>query len=181
VAQIADIMKDRVLDRYYSGVWAADTVRGLLWARRSAFLKVFTGNQGYQTPSWSWAAVDGEIYFPVLEGDLKQSPISNNVAKFQWMGEGHLDIVARSNMMTQETIRSPVSRVIFDQVEDKDLWNGGADFTFCLMTKCLLNFRRDWVGLILKDGTDFSRRVGFALLIDEDVARFGPPRRFSLR
>jgi hypothetical protein len=178
VAPIADILKDRVLDRYYSGIWAADTARGLLWARRSAFLKVFSGSQ---TPSWSWAAVDGEIYFPALEGDLKQSPISSNVAKFQWLDVGHLDVVARSNMMTRETTRSPPSRVFFDQLADDHLWNGGAEFTFCLITKCLLNFRKDWVGLILKDVADFRTRVGFALLIDEDVARFGPPHRFSLR
>lgn len=72
MARVADIMKGRVLDRYYSGVWAADTVRGLLWARCSAFLKASGANQA---PSWSWAAVNGEIYFPALECDLKQSPI----------------------------------------------------------------------------------------------------------
>lgn len=103
------------------------------------------------------------------------------MAKLEWLGEDRLDIVPRSKMMARQTIRSPASRIFFDQVEDDHLWNGGADFTFCVMTKCLLNFRKDWVGLILMDGIDFSTRIGFALLGDEDVACFGPARRFFLK
>lgn len=61
VAGLAKSMHDRTpqLDIYYAGIWKADFVRGLLWRARK--LGCLSQPPSYRAPSWSWAALEGEI------------------------------------------------------------------------------------------------------------------------
>lgn len=61
VAGLAKSMRNRApqLGIYYAGIWKADFVRGLLWRARK--LGCLSQPSSYRAPSWSWAALDGEI------------------------------------------------------------------------------------------------------------------------
>jgi hypothetical protein len=61
VAGLAKAMHNRTpqLDVYYAGIWKSDFVRGLLW--RAQKLGGLSQPASFRAPSWSWAALDGEI------------------------------------------------------------------------------------------------------------------------
>jgi len=48
---------------YLAGIWARSAVQQLCWSRASDRL-FFTRPTHYRAPSWSWAALDGPVYFP---------------------------------------------------------------------------------------------------------------------
>ena len=48
---------------YLAGIWARSAVQQLCW-RSTDSRRTFTRPTGYRAPSWSWAALDGLVYFP---------------------------------------------------------------------------------------------------------------------
>ena len=48
---------------YLAGIWSRSAVQQLCWTRSDNRL-FFTRPPKYRAPSWSWAALDGPIYFP---------------------------------------------------------------------------------------------------------------------
>nr|ANM86522.1 hypothetical protein [Cladonia uncialis subsp. uncialis]AUW31326.1 hypothetical protein [Cladonia uncialis subsp. uncialis] len=48
---------------YLAGIWARSAVQQLCW-RSPESRRTFTRPTGYRAPSWSWAALDGLVYFP---------------------------------------------------------------------------------------------------------------------
>ena len=46
---------------YLAGIWARSAVQQLCWRRQGQFFKRTTQ---YRAPSWSWAALNGPVYFP---------------------------------------------------------------------------------------------------------------------
>lgn len=49
-------------DGYLAGLWEGDLARGLLWAA-SGQDRLQRPTEVYRAPSWSWASVEGEIYY----------------------------------------------------------------------------------------------------------------------
>jgi hypothetical protein len=52
-------------DKYYCGIWERHFYTNLLWLRRTAPLTRSTFSAKARAPSWSWAAHDGAIQFPI--------------------------------------------------------------------------------------------------------------------
>ena len=48
---------------YFAGIWARSAVQQLCWRSPDSRI-TFTRPTGYRAPSWSWAALDGPVYFP---------------------------------------------------------------------------------------------------------------------
>lgn len=48
---------------YFAGIWATSAVQQLCWCAPDIRL-FFTRPPRYRAPSWSWAALDGRVYFP---------------------------------------------------------------------------------------------------------------------
>ncbi len=48
---------------YLAGIWARSAVQQLCWRGTDSRL-FFTRPTGYRAPSWSWAALNGPVYFP---------------------------------------------------------------------------------------------------------------------
>ena len=48
---------------YHAGIWARSAVQQLCW-RTADVRRFFTRPTQYRAPSWSWAALDGPVYFP---------------------------------------------------------------------------------------------------------------------
>jgi hypothetical protein len=61
-AGVVKRMEQQLHDKCYAGIWQNHIERNLLWCSFHP-RKV----QGYRAPSWSWAAIDGEINTPCLE------------------------------------------------------------------------------------------------------------------
>ena len=57
---------------YLAGIWSRSAVQQLCWTRSDSRL-FFTRPPKYRAPSWSWAALDGPIYFPSW-------PMTNNAS-----------------------------------------------------------------------------------------------------
>lgn len=63
---------------YIVGLWAED-LQGLLWARAPRGTKewkcyAYWEEENFRAPSWSWAAVDGELRFPFSDEERTHSP-----------------------------------------------------------------------------------------------------------
>jgi hypothetical protein len=54
-------------DEYLAGLWRGDLIRQMLWKSHDLLLTSALDGVGYRAPSWSWAAVDGEIRFLVMD------------------------------------------------------------------------------------------------------------------
>ena len=101
-------------DEYVAGIWRSNFVRGLCWKRKvvaathschdeqhtqalpDATAASITRVAEYRAPSWSWAAVDGEIDFKDL-----------------WLGPGRKGVVAE----VLEVCVEPLGRDIFGRVK----------------------------------------------------------------
>ena len=76
---------------YLAGIWSFELIDGLMW-RRSSDLTSLTRPKAYRAPSWSWASVQGEVYYhlkkdlvaltkPLYRASIveaRTSPISNS-------------------------------------------------------------------------------------------------------
>jgi len=52
-------------DQYLAGLWLKDLWKSLLWRRDPKYtLPEPTRPEEYRAPTWSWASMDGRIYFP---------------------------------------------------------------------------------------------------------------------
>ena len=51
-------------DEYVAGLWKGDLIRGLFWANSSSNPRSLQKPPVYLAPSWSWASVDGPVFFP---------------------------------------------------------------------------------------------------------------------
>ena len=49
---------------YHAGIWAKSPVHQLCWRRANSSQWSLTRPKEYRAPSWSWASVDGQLYFP---------------------------------------------------------------------------------------------------------------------
>lgn len=54
-------------EEYVAGLWKGDTTRGLLWARNGSNLRLSQRPPAYLAPSWSWASVDGPVFYPPIK------------------------------------------------------------------------------------------------------------------
>ena len=54
-------------EEYMAGLWKRDTVRGLFWAKNGSNPRLLQAPPAYLAPSWSWASVDGPIFFPPIK------------------------------------------------------------------------------------------------------------------
>lgn len=59
VQGIAELLKGKFKDRYFSGVWETTFDLDLLWRRKDSDPMVIPSTE--RAPSWSWAALDGPI------------------------------------------------------------------------------------------------------------------------
>lgn len=65
---LADAFLKKLPDEeYVAGLWKGDTIRGLLWAKNGSNPRPSKAPPTYLAPSWSWASVDGPIYYPPIE------------------------------------------------------------------------------------------------------------------
>lgn len=107
---------------YYAGIWAKSPVHQLCWRNPNSSRCSFTRPKEYRAPSWSWASVDGQLYFPsFLEIGGKSAITPNRDFKvIQWLtslksvdlpfGEvtgGNLAVRAASRDATFQTFSSP--------------------------------------------------------------------------
>ncbi|KAI9878174.1 MAG: hypothetical protein M1830_001711 [Pleopsidium flavum] len=51
-------------DRYLTGIWAADLLDGLSWEAVPGDVEPITRPTEYRAPSWSWASVNGPVWYP---------------------------------------------------------------------------------------------------------------------
>lgn len=72
-------------DRYVAGLWKDDMPRGLLW--RSQSQSTTSRPLEYASPSWSWASIIGEVYWPWEMEPNRQGPsYKKESKKFQRFG-----------------------------------------------------------------------------------------------
>jgi len=57
-------------DRYVAGLWEKGMPRGLLWRSQSKRSRPLE----YASPSWSWASIIGEVYWPWETDGVRQGP-----------------------------------------------------------------------------------------------------------
>lgn len=61
---------------YYAGIWETDFPQGLLWKPKNVLPagkgKWLTRPAAYRAPSWSWAALKGQIYYGIYARQLKK-------------------------------------------------------------------------------------------------------------
>jgi hypothetical protein len=63
ISGLARVMEQRTGEKYIAGLWINHLSIGLLW-RRADDRWLVRPSGGYRAPSWSWAALDGEIDMP---------------------------------------------------------------------------------------------------------------------
>ena len=81
------INKGEKSDRYVAGLWEKDMPRGLLWRPQSERSRPLD----YASPSWSWASIIGEVYWPWDMGEVRQGPGHKEASKiFQQFGASEL-------------------------------------------------------------------------------------------
>jgi hypothetical protein len=64
-------------DQYVAGLWKEDIWRGLLWRSQSKRSRPME----YASPSWSWASIIGEVYWPWENGGIRQGPDRKKASK----------------------------------------------------------------------------------------------------
>jgi hypothetical protein len=64
-------------DRYVAGLWEKDMPRGLLWRSQSKRSRPLD----YASPSWSWASIIGEVYWPWDMDEVRQGPDYKEASK----------------------------------------------------------------------------------------------------
>ncbi|KAH8679566.1 heterokaryon incompatibility protein-domain-containing protein [Tricladium varicosporioides] len=64
-------------DRYVAGLWEKDMPCGLLWRPQSNSSRPLD----YASPSWSWASIIGEIYWPWVMDEVRQGPDHKKASK----------------------------------------------------------------------------------------------------
>ncbi|KAI1326147.1 heterokaryon incompatibility protein [Xylariaceae sp. FL0255] len=82
LSAIASRMKLILDDEYVAGMWRRYLERELLWVKsfnRPLLTHAKSSSYTYRAPSWSWAAVDGEIIPGYLDLNLEDSEILINV------------------------------------------------------------------------------------------------------
>ena len=65
ISGIAHKLQSILNDKYYCGLWERHFYTNLLWLRRNDRLTPSNSPNRARAPSWSWAAHDGEIQFPI--------------------------------------------------------------------------------------------------------------------
>jgi hypothetical protein len=65
------------IDRYVAGLWEKDMPRGLLWRSQSKGSRPLE----YAAPSWSWASIIGEVYWPWGRDGIRQRPDRKKASK----------------------------------------------------------------------------------------------------
>ena len=60
LAGLAEKYRDKTGHRYLAGLWLEDLPGSLLWQRQDEYL---TAPTTYRAPSWSWASLEGPIWF----------------------------------------------------------------------------------------------------------------------
>jgi hypothetical protein len=65
IAGVARAVQQQTSMRYLAGLWDQDLLLGLSWSREKATETLRLAAQ-YRAPSWSWASVDGQIWYPFL-------------------------------------------------------------------------------------------------------------------
>ena len=76
LAGFAFTVQKKVGGEYFAGIWKTDFVYGLMWRNRNT-IPLYKGGQlrqpsNYRAPSWSWAAVDGWIWYSTSHLRLTQ-------------------------------------------------------------------------------------------------------------
>lgn len=61
---LAKFVQSRVQDKYLAGLWEKDLAAGLLWA--PFHVQDLAKPARYRAPSWSWASVDGPIFYDTV-------------------------------------------------------------------------------------------------------------------
>lgn len=64
LSSLASVYAGLTGDRYVAGLWESDMMIGLLWEASYSDRPRLERPPAYRAPSWSWAALDGEILFP---------------------------------------------------------------------------------------------------------------------
>ena len=54
-------------EEYMAGLWKGDIIRGLLWAKNGSNPRLLQTLPAYLAPSWSWASVDGPVFYPPIK------------------------------------------------------------------------------------------------------------------
>ncbi len=72
LAQVVGRVSGRQDNDYLAGLWRDDLPLQLLWRMKSGGKRLAQ----YRAPSWSWASVEGEVYFSE-PGDLRERPESS--------------------------------------------------------------------------------------------------------
>ncbi|KAJ4229236.1 hypothetical protein NW759_003962 [Fusarium solani] len=60
---VAKLFQQTFKDRYLAGIWSSPFARLLCWSRDDRQEKEARARPDYRAPSWSWASIDGPIYF----------------------------------------------------------------------------------------------------------------------
>ena len=64
VSALASSYKPIFGRNYHAGIWAKSPVHQLCWRKPNSSQFSLTRPKEYGAPSWSWASVDGQLYFP---------------------------------------------------------------------------------------------------------------------
>lgn len=85
---IVQELKRQTGDEYLAGIWAGDIIAGLSWyqdASKKGFESMLV-NQERTVPSWSWAKVDGPVFFSVgeeIKATIKEAKVTRNETEVQ--------------------------------------------------------------------------------------------------
>jgi hypothetical protein len=64
---VAKMVQSGVRDEYVAGMWRRYLVHQLIWSAKGSRIRP----PAYRAPSWSWASVDGEVWFDEISHDLE--------------------------------------------------------------------------------------------------------------
>lgn len=104
-------------DSYLAGLWKGDLAGGLLWA--ASTMEKLQKTTEYRAPSWSWASVEGEIYYEgILAWDSRDSGVPEKFelevldAQTKPTGLNHLGAVHGGYIKVRGLLKAtPFSRV----------------------------------------------------------------------
>lgn len=73
LAGLARLVQRNYPSRYLAGLWEDDLPEALLWHKASGWLK---RPNKYRAPSWTWAALDGAVHYPIhMDSILFSDPL----------------------------------------------------------------------------------------------------------
>jgi hypothetical protein len=150
---------------YYAGIWEANLPQGLLWKPRNILPsgkgKWLSHPTVYRAPSWSWAAVKGDIYYGIYSRQLKlwekekaQYPCRTVEVRTELVGPVYDPTGQVSGGWIK--IRAPVKAAV-------------------LVSPAVNAFRKEWVdskGIVQK----FTLKENQHLLVGSEVSDYSDPQ-----